>query len=75
MLGEGLKRGSHSSSRSGSRRSRGYSIGLGRSQSDGASEEDVLLPNSRLHFYRTQYFKQHIDIFIQCQLINVQLKS
>ncbi|XP_029013120.1 von Willebrand factor A domain-containing protein 5B1 isoform X2 [Betta splendens] len=43
---EGLKRGSHSSSRSGSRRNRGYSIGLGRSQSDGVSEEDALLPNS-----------------------------
>lgn len=49
--GEGLKRGSHSSSRSGSRKNRGYSIGLGRSQSGGVSEEaeDALLPNSRLH--------------------------
>lgn len=48
--GEGLKRGSSSSTRSGSRKSRGYSIGLGRSQSGGVSEEaeDVLLPNSRL---------------------------
>ncbi|XP_071380506.1 von Willebrand factor A domain-containing protein 5B1 [Centroberyx affinis] len=46
--GEGLKRGSHSSSRSGSRKNRGYSIGLGRSQSGCMSEEaeDVLLPNS-----------------------------
>ncbi|XP_040008319.1 von Willebrand factor A domain-containing protein 5B1 isoform X2 [Xiphias gladius] len=46
--GEGQKRGSHSSSRSGSRKNRGYSIGLGRSQSGGVSEEaeDVLLPNS-----------------------------
>ncbi|XP_067383371.1 von Willebrand factor A domain-containing protein 5B1 isoform X2 [Channa argus] len=44
--GEGLKRGSHTSSRSGSRKNRGYSIGLGRSQSGGMSEEDVLLPNS-----------------------------
>ncbi|XP_070766742.1 von Willebrand factor A domain-containing protein 5B1 [Enoplosus armatus] len=45
---EGLKRGSHSSSRSGSRKNRGYSIGLGRSQSGGMSEEaeDVLLPNN-----------------------------
>ncbi|XP_018541948.1 von Willebrand factor A domain-containing protein 5B1 [Lates calcarifer] len=45
--GEGLKRGSHSSSRSGSRKNRGYSIGLGRSQSGGVSEEveDVLLPS------------------------------
>ncbi|XP_032375833.1 von Willebrand factor A domain-containing protein 5B1 [Etheostoma spectabile] len=45
---EGLKRGSHSRSRSGSRKSRGYSIGLGRSQSGGVSEEaeDVLLPNN-----------------------------
>ncbi|XP_073326928.1 von Willebrand factor A domain-containing protein 5B1 [Pagrus major] len=44
---EGLKRGSHSSSRSGSRKNRGYSIGLGRSQSGGMSEEaeEVLLPN------------------------------
>ncbi|KAG7221671.1 hypothetical protein INR49_000038, partial [Caranx melampygus] len=44
---EGLKRGSHSSSRSGSRKNRGYSIGLGRSQSGGMSEEaeDVLQPN------------------------------
>ncbi|XP_042264128.1 von Willebrand factor A domain-containing protein 5B1 isoform X1 [Thunnus maccoyii] len=46
--GEGLKRGSHSSSRSGSRKNRGYSVGLGRSQSGGMTEEaeDVLLPNS-----------------------------
>ncbi|XP_035511953.1 von Willebrand factor A domain-containing protein 5B1 [Morone saxatilis] len=36
---EGLKRGSHSRSRSGSRKNRGYSIGLGRSQSGGMSEE------------------------------------
>ncbi|XP_029362902.1 von Willebrand factor A domain-containing protein 5B1 [Echeneis naucrates] len=45
--GEGLKRGSHSSSRSGSRKSRGYSIGLGRSQSGGMSEEaeEILQPN------------------------------
>ncbi|XP_034733488.1 von Willebrand factor A domain-containing protein 5B1 [Etheostoma cragini] len=45
---EGLKRGSHSRSRSGSRKNRGYSIGLGRSQSGGMSEEaeDVLLPNN-----------------------------
>ncbi|XP_068197991.1 von Willebrand factor A domain-containing protein 5B1 [Antennarius striatus] len=35
----GLKRGSHSGSRSGSRKNRGYSIGLGRSQSSGMSEE------------------------------------
>ncbi|XP_029911660.1 von Willebrand factor A domain-containing protein 5B1 [Myripristis murdjan] len=46
--GEGLKRGSHSSSHSGSRKNRGYSIGLGRSQSGCMSEdpEDILLPNS-----------------------------
>ncbi|KAL6119435.1 vwa5b1 [Pungitius sinensis] len=47
--GEGLKRGSNSSTRSGSRRSRGYSIGLGRSQSGGGMSEeaeDVLLPNN-----------------------------
>ncbi|CAJ1084511.1 von Willebrand factor A domain-containing protein 5B1 [Xyrichtys novacula] len=45
---ECLKRGSHSSSRSGSRKNRGYSIGLGRSQSGGMSEEveDAVLPNS-----------------------------
>ncbi|KAE8292833.1 von Willebrand factor A domain-containing protein 5B1 Precursor [Larimichthys crocea] len=45
---EGLKRGSHSRSRSGSRKNRGYSIGLGRSQSGGMSEEaeDVLLSNN-----------------------------
>ncbi|MED6257653.1 hypothetical protein ATANTOWER_028949, partial [Ataeniobius toweri] len=44
--GAGLKRGSRS--RSGSRKNRGYSIGLGRSQSGGMSEEaeDVLLPNN-----------------------------
>ncbi|XP_017274747.1 von Willebrand factor A domain-containing protein 5B1 [Kryptolebias marmoratus] len=44
--GEGQKRGSRS--RSGSRKNRGYSIGLGRSQSGGTPEdaEDVLLPNS-----------------------------
>ncbi|XP_068454382.1 von Willebrand factor A domain-containing protein 5B1 [Clinocottus analis] len=46
--GEGLKRGSHPGSRSGSRKNRGYSIGLGRSQSGGMCEEpeDVLLPNN-----------------------------
>ncbi|XP_047433199.1 von Willebrand factor A domain-containing protein 5B1 isoform X2 [Mugil cephalus] len=46
--GEGLKRGSQSRSRSGSRKNRGYSIGLGRSQSGGMSEEaeDVMLPNN-----------------------------
>ncbi|XP_035799985.1 von Willebrand factor A domain-containing protein 5B1 [Amphiprion ocellaris] len=46
--GEGLKKGSHSRSRSGSRKTKGYSIGLGRSQSGGMSEEteDVLLLNS-----------------------------
>lgn len=51
--GDGLKRSSHSSSRSGSRKNRAYSIGLGRSQSGGMSEEieDVLLPNSRLLFF------------------------
>ncbi|XP_041655991.1 von Willebrand factor A domain-containing protein 5B1 [Cheilinus undulatus] len=45
---ECLKRGSHSSSRSGSRKNRGYSIGLGRSQSGGMSEEveDAMLPNN-----------------------------
>ncbi|XP_034551162.1 von Willebrand factor A domain-containing protein 5B1 [Notolabrus celidotus] len=45
---ECLKRGSHSSSRSGSRKNKGYSIGLGRSQSGGMSEEveDALLPNN-----------------------------
>ncbi|XP_065817720.1 von Willebrand factor A domain-containing protein 5B1 [Labrus bergylta] len=45
---ERLKRGSHSSSRSGSRKNRGYSIGLGRSQSGGMSEEveDALLTNN-----------------------------
>ncbi|XP_029975520.1 von Willebrand factor A domain-containing protein 5B1 [Salarias fasciatus] len=45
---EGLKRGSHSRSRSGSRKNRGYSIGLGRSQSGGMSEEaeDVTVPNN-----------------------------
>ncbi|KAM4562255.1 von Willebrand factor A domain-containing protein 5B1 isoform 1-T1 [Odontesthes bonariensis] len=44
--GECLKRGSRS--RSGSRKNRGYSIGLGRSQSGGMSEEaeDVLLLNN-----------------------------
>ncbi|KAM4737548.1 von Willebrand factor A domain-containing protein 5B1 [Anableps anableps] len=44
--GAGLKRGSRS--RSGSRKNRGYSIGLGRSQSGGMSEEaeDVLLHNN-----------------------------
>ncbi|XP_043984098.1 von Willebrand factor A domain-containing protein 5B1 [Gambusia affinis] len=43
-VGASLKRGSRS--RSGSRKNRGYSIGLGRSQSGGMSEEaeDVLLP-------------------------------
>ncbi|KAM4572154.1 von Willebrand factor A domain-containing protein 5B1 [Fundulus diaphanus] len=40
----GLKRSSRS--RSGSRKNRGYSIGLGRSQSGGMSEEDILLPNT-----------------------------
>ncbi|XP_046895331.1 von Willebrand factor A domain-containing protein 5B1 [Hypomesus transpacificus] len=46
--GEGLKRGSHSNSRSGSRKNRGYSIGLGRSQSGAMSEEtdEALLPNN-----------------------------
>ncbi|XP_026188830.1 von Willebrand factor A domain-containing protein 5B1 [Mastacembelus armatus] len=46
--GDSLKRGSRTSSRSGSRKSRGYSIGLGRSQSGGMSEEaeDVLQSNS-----------------------------
>ncbi|XP_070696142.1 von Willebrand factor A domain-containing protein 5B1 [Pempheris klunzingeri] len=45
---EGQKKGSHSSSRSGSRKKRGYSIGLGRSQSGGmsAETEDVQLPNN-----------------------------
>ncbi|KAL3059446.1 hypothetical protein OYC64_014121 [Pagothenia borchgrevinki] len=45
--GEGLKRGSRSSSRSGSRKNRGYSVGLGRSQSGGVSEdaEDFLINN------------------------------
>ncbi|XP_049437986.1 von Willebrand factor A domain-containing protein 5B1 isoform X2 [Epinephelus fuscoguttatus] len=46
---EGVKKGSHSRSRSGSRKNRGYSIGLGRSQSGGMSEEaaeDALLPNN-----------------------------
>lgn len=50
---EGVKKGSHSRSRSGSRKNRGYSIGLGRSQSGGMSEEaaeDALLPNSRPRF-------------------------
>ncbi|XP_041858789.1 von Willebrand factor A domain-containing protein 5B1 [Melanotaenia boesemani] len=44
-INPGLKRGSRS--RSGSRKNRGYSIGLGRTQSGGMSEEveDVLLPN------------------------------
>ncbi|KAF7666115.1 hypothetical protein LDENG_00120730 [Lucifuga dentata] len=44
----GLKRGSHSSSRSGSGKNRGYSVGLGRSQSGCMLEEaeDVLLLNS-----------------------------
>ncbi|XP_029283540.1 von Willebrand factor A domain-containing protein 5B1-like [Cottoperca gobio] len=40
--GEGLKRGSRSSSRSGSRKTRGYSVGLGRSQSGGVSEDELL---------------------------------
>ncbi|MEQ2215747.1 hypothetical protein XENOCAPTIV_005398, partial [Xenoophorus captivus] len=46
-----LMRGSRS--RSGSRKNRGYSIGLGHSQSGGMSEEaeDVLLPNSMWRFY------------------------
>lgn len=58
--GDGLKRNSHPSSRSGSRKNRGYSIGLGRSQSGGMSEEveDVLLHNSRLHFL----FLAHISV-------------
>ncbi|KAI4887924.1 hypothetical protein NFI96_022449, partial [Prochilodus magdalenae] len=45
--GEDLKRGSHSSSRSGSRKSRGYSVGLGRSQSGHLPERDdeTLLPH------------------------------
>ncbi|KAM3871568.1 von Willebrand factor A domain-containing protein 5B1 [Diretmus argenteus] len=46
--GDALKKGSHSGSRSGSRKNKGYSIGLGRSQSGCMSEEaeDVLPPNS-----------------------------
>ncbi len=48
---EGVKRGSHSRSHSGSRKNRGYSVGLGRSQSGGISEEaEDLPPNSRLRF-------------------------
>ncbi|XP_076596043.1 von Willebrand factor A domain-containing protein 5B1 [Chaetodon auriga] len=45
---EGPKKGSHSRSRSGSRKNKGYSIGLGRSQSGGVSEEaeEVLSPNN-----------------------------
>ncbi|KAK1803443.1 hypothetical protein P4O66_020881 [Electrophorus voltai] len=39
--GEELKRGSHSSSRSGSRKTRGYSVGLGRLQSGCMAEGDV----------------------------------
>ncbi|CAB1330014.1 unnamed protein product, partial [Coregonus sp. 'balchen'] len=46
ILSEGLKRGSHTSSRSGNRKNRGYSIGLGRSQSGCMSEEDGHLPTS-----------------------------
>lgn len=47
----GVKRSSHSSSRSGSRKNRGYSIGLGRSQSGGMSEEaEDLLPSKTAHF-------------------------
>ncbi|XP_017563343.2 von Willebrand factor A domain-containing protein 5B1 [Pygocentrus nattereri] len=42
--GEELKRGSHSSSRSGSRKSRGYSVGLGRSQSGHLPEGDDETP-------------------------------
>ncbi|XP_030625649.1 von Willebrand factor A domain-containing protein 5B1 [Chanos chanos] len=43
--GDDLKKGSHSSSRPGSRKNRGYSVGLGRSQSSCMSEsEDPLLP-------------------------------
>ncbi|XP_072512460.1 von Willebrand factor A domain-containing protein 5B1 isoform X2 [Salminus brasiliensis] len=38
--GDELKRGSHSSSCSGSRKSRGYSVGLGRSQSGHLPEEE-----------------------------------
>lgn len=53
--GEALKSGSRTSSRSGSRKNRGYSIGLGRSQSGGMSEEDVLLANSRLHLLKFSY--------------------
>lgn len=50
-LGEGRKRGSRS--RSGSRKNRTYSIGLGRSQSGGMSEEaeDAPLLNSRVYFF------------------------
>ncbi|KAM9350842.1 von Willebrand factor A domain-containing protein 5B1 [Symphorus nematophorus] len=44
---EDVRRSSHSRSRSGSRKNRGYSIGLGRSQSGGMSEEaEELLPNN-----------------------------
>ncbi|KAJ8016921.1 hypothetical protein DPEC_G00012370 [Dallia pectoralis] len=39
--GDGLKRGSQSNSRLGSRKNRGYSIGLGRSQSSCMSEDAV----------------------------------
>lgn len=55
--GEGVKRGSQSRSRSGSRKNREYSIGLGRSQSGGMSEEaeDGVLPNSMLYLYISFY--------------------
>ena len=54
-----MKRGSHSSSRSGSRKNRGYSVGLGRSQSGGVSEEaeDALPPNSRTLFKKCLEFQ------------------
>ncbi|XP_076840489.1 von Willebrand factor A domain-containing protein 5B1 isoform X2 [Brachyhypopomus gauderio] len=42
--GEEPKRGSHSRSRSGSRKSRGYSVGLGRSQSGCVAEDDGAQP-------------------------------
>ena len=46
VTGDGARPGSHSSSR---RRKRGYSVGLGRSQSGCMSEEmdEALLPNSK----------------------------
>lgn len=46
--GEDHKRSSHCSSRSGSRKTRGYSVGLGRSQSGGLSgQDDAALPHSK----------------------------